>query len=303
METSPILTTQASPDTPRPLWGPVVLLLISMVSLQAGAAFAKQLLPALGAAGTATLRLFFASTMLCLVCRPWRVRLGWRPLGTIALYGLTIAGMNTFIYLSLLSIPLGIAVALEFLGPLSVAVLASRQKRDFVWVGLAAVGVALLIPRADAATALRWQGIVYALIAAAFWATYIVVGQRAGTAAPSGAVASIGMVAGALAIAPLGIATSGAALLDSRFWPAALGIALLSSAVPYYLEIVALAAMPARTFGTLMSMEPAVAAISGLVILQEHLTTAQWTAVLLIMLASFGAVAYSRTPPAPELAV
>lgn len=295
--------TPTSSAPSRSLWFSVLLLLISMVSLQAGAAFAKNLLPSLGAAGTATLRLSFACVMLCLVCRPWRASLPLRSLGVIALYGLTIAGMNLFIYLSLFHIPLGVTVALEFLGPLAVAVLASRQRLDFLWVGLAAAGVLILIPRSDATAAMQWQGIVYALIAAVCWGLYIVIGQKAGALAPSGTVASIGMMTGAVAVAPLGITTAGAALVDTQFWPAALGIALLSSALPYSLEIVALSTMPARTFGILMSMEPAVAAMSGLVILHEHLTGAQWVAVMLIMLASFGAVAFSRTVPAPELVV
>jgi len=279
-------------------WSPLILLLVSMVSLQSGAAYAKQLLPSLGVAGTATLRLCFASIMLCVVCRPWRERPSRPALQVIAVYGLTIATMNVLIYSALLYIPLGIAVALEFLGPLAVAVLGSRKTLDFLWVGLAAAGVVILLPKTDSGSALPWQGILYALGAAVCWALYIIFGQRAGATAPSGTVASIGLLAGALAVAPVGIATAGSTLFDMQFWPSALVIALLSSALPYYLEMIALKAMPARTFGVLMSMEPAVASLSGMVILHEFLTGTQWLAVTCVMLASFGAVAFSRPPKA-----
>lgn len=283
-------------------WGPVILLVVSMVSLQSGAAFAKQLLPSLGVAGTVTLRLCLASLMLCLVCRPWRRLPTRESLRVIVLYGLTIGTMNVLIYSALLYIPLGIAVALEFLGPLAVAVLSSRKKLDFVWVGLAAVGVLILLPKTDTSSALPWQGIVYALGAAVCWGSYILLGQKAGSMASGGTVASLGMLAGALAIAPVGIAAAGPALYDLQFLPSALMIALLSSALPYYLEMIALKAMPARTFGVLMSMEPAVASISGMLILHEYLTTTQWFAVVCVMLASFGAVAFSRLSQAtPEL--
>lgn len=285
----------------RNKWVPVILLLVSMVSLQSGAAFAKQLLLSLGVAGTVTLRLCLASIMLCAVCRPWRDRLRLRSILVIALYGITIGTMNVLIYSALQYIPLGIAVALEFLGPLAVAVLGSRKKLDFLWVGMAATGVLILLPKSDPASALPWQGIAYALGAAICWALYIILGKKAAALAPSGAVASIGMLAGALAIAPVGAVAAGPALFDLQFLPYGLLIALMSSALPYYLEMIALKAMPARTFGVLMSLEPAVASLSGMIILHEYLSGTQWLAVACVMLASFGAVAISSPPQAiPE---
>ncbi|WP_010582439.1 EamA family transporter [Schlesneria paludicola] len=288
----------------RTIWFPVALLMSAMISLQAGAAIAKQLLPSLGAAGTATLRLCFASLILCLVCRPWRERLSRRSLTVIGLYGLTLGSMNLFFCSALLSLPLGIAVALEFMGPLAVAVCSSRRKLDFLWITLAIAGVIILLPKADTGTALPWQGILYALCAAACWALYIVIGQKAGATAGSGTVASIGMLAAALAITPLGVMTTGSTLMNTQYWPTALAVAVLSSAVPYSLEMIALKAMPVRTFGILMSMEPAVASLSGMILLHEYLNGTQWLAVTCVMLASFGAVAFSNPSKAiPEAGV
>lgn len=292
------------PNNPRSVWIPVALLMLAIISIQTGAAFAKRLLPLLGAPGMTTLRLCFATIVLGLVCRPWRIRLSAQSLRVIALYGLTIGCMNLLIYLALTHIPLGVAVALEFLGPLTVAVLSSRKKLDFLWIGLAAVGVVILLPKSESHSGLAWHGIVYALGAGLCWALYIICGQRAGAVASSGAVTSIGMLVATLAIAPAGIANSGMMLLDTQFWPMALSIALLSSCVPYYLEMVALKSLPTKTFGILMSLEPAVAALSGLVILHEYLTATQCLAVISIMLASLGAVASARPAKAtPELNV
>ena len=289
-------STQNAQQTP---WASVFLLLISMVSLQAGAAVAKQLLPLLGAAGTATLRLIFASLILIVVCRPWRNAVNKRSLSIIALYGVTLGSMNFFFCLALMTIPLGVAVALEFTGPLVIAIAASRRKLDFLWIGMAVVGIAILLPQADANSQLPWSGILFALCAAICWALYIVIGKQAAAVASGGTVTSIGMLSAALTITPIGAFTAGNDLFNTHLWPTALVIALLSSAIPYYLEMVALKTMPARTFGTLMSMEPAVAAISGIIILKEYLTGTQWMAVACIMVASFGSVISSRHPIAP----
>ncbi len=294
--------TQTSVETVRSLWLSVLLLLVSMISLQAGAAIAKQLLPLLGAVGTVTLRLCFASLILCVVCRPWREPLSRHSFLVIALYGLILGSMNFFFFLSLQYIPLGIAVALEFMGPLAVAVFASRKKLDFLWVGLAVAGIFILLPRTESGSALPWQGIFFALCAATCWALYIIVGKKAATKASSSTVASIGMLVAALTVAPWGMAISGQGLLETSLWPIALLMALLSSAVPYTLEMVALKAIPARTFGILMSMEPAIASLSGMLILHEYLTGTQWLAVLCIMLASLGAVTFAMPPKVtPEL--
>lgn len=283
-------------------WNPVIVLLVAMISIQCGAAFAKQLLLQLGVLGTVTLRLGLASIILCVVCRPWRNFPDRKAVQWIGLYGLTIAAMNSMIYAALLYIPLGIAVALEFLGPLTVAILGSRKKLDFLWVVLAGAGVFILLPHADSGNELPWLGVLYAMGAGVAWALYIVIGQRAGTTAPSSMVTTIGILSGTLVVAPMGIASSGMELLNPKYLPLALAIAILSSALPYYLEMIALKAMPSRTFGILTSLEPALASLSGMVILNEFLTGVQWIAVIFIIFASFGAVASAKRPvPTPEL--
>jgi inner membrane transporter RhtA len=278
----------------RDLLLPIAVLIAAMLSIQVGAAIAKQLLGDLGAYGTATLRLCFAAFILCIVCRPWRIRLEKVSLLPLLLYGLSMGCMNVLIYLALMRIPLGIAVALEFMGPLAVAIWASRRPIDFIWIALATLGVLALLPTTDSQAALPWQGIAYALAAGVCWALYIIFGQKAGAFAPSGIVTSIGMTVAALAVTPIGIAHAGSELLNQSFWPTALMIACLSSALPYWLEMMALKRLPAKTFGVLMSVEPAIAALSGLIILDERLTIMQWGAVASVMLASAGAVLGAR---------
>ncbi len=285
-------------------WSPVIVLLVAMISIQSGAAFAKQLLLTLGVPGTVTLRLSLAAIILCLICQPWKRFPSREAVQWIGLYGLTIAAMNTMIYAAFLYIPLGIAVALEFLGPLAVAILGSRKKLDFLWVFLAGLGVLLLLPKADMGNQLPWQGVLYALGAGVAWALYIVIGQRAGATAPSSMVTTIGILSGALAVTPIGLANTGLELFRPQYLPIGLAIAVMSSALPYYLEMVALKAMPTKTFGVLTSLEPALASLSGMIILHEFLSVIQWLAVICIILASFGAVATSRQPAAtPELGV
>ena len=208
----------------------------------------------------------------------------------IGLYGFTIASMGVLIYQAILTIPLGVAVALEFLGPLTVAVLTSRRPLDFLWIILATAGVVILLPIENVRDAPKWTGVLCALGAALSWGLYIIVGQKAGAMAASGAATSLGMTVAAFAVAPVGIATAGSSLLNFTFWPTAILVALMSSALPYYLEMKALQSMPAKTFGILMSMEPAVASISGLVILGEYLPLLESLAIVLIILASLGAV-------------
>jgi inner membrane transporter RhtA len=272
---------------------PVLLLIAAMLSIQTGAAYAKQLLPALGASGTASLRLCFAAAVLCMVCRPWKTSISRRALSMIVVYGLAMGAMNLLIYLALARIPLGIAVALEFLGPLGVAVFASKRKLDILWVLLALFGVALLLPHIDSQASLPLDGIVYALAAGGCWALYIIYGQKAGALAPSGLITTIGMLTAACAIAPVGIFQQGAMLLETSLWPLAFAIAILSSAVPYYLEMQALKALPAHSFGVMMSMEPAIAALSGMAILGEQLSITQWCALFMVMLASAGCMRYA----------
>ncbi|OZI45744.1 threonine/homoserine exporter RhtA [Bordetella genomosp. 5] len=277
----------SAPDRPASPVVPVLLLLIAMASLQGGASLAKSLFPAVGAQGTAALRLLFSALILLPILQPWRLRLpaeGWR---IVALYGLTLGGMNLMFYMSISTIPLGIAVALEFTGPLAVAVFTSRRLLDFAWIGLAAIGLVVLIPHGDDLAALDPVGVAYALGAGVCWALYIVFGQRAGLRYGPRTVALAAAFA-ALAVLPFGIASAGSALFSAQLLPAAVAVAVLSSALPYALEVVVLTRLPARTFGTLLSLEPVFGAISGLLFLGEALSLTQWGAVAAIVTASAG---------------
>lgn len=267
---------------------PVGLLIIAMTSIQSGATLAKSMFPVVGAQGTTTLRLIFASIIMLILLRPWRAKLTAQSLRTVIVYGAALGGMNLLFYMSLQTVPLGIAVALEFTGPLAVAIYASRRAIDFLWVGLAITGLLLLIPLGANSMALDLAGVCYALGAGICWALYILFGQKAG--ADNGVqTAALGVMIAALLVAPVGIAHAGAALLTPALIPIAFAVALLSTALPYTLEMVALTRLPARTFGTLMSIEPAIGALSGLVFLHEMLSPVQWLAIGCIILASVGA--------------
>ncbi|UZM16362.1 threonine/homoserine exporter RhtA [Pseudomonas kielensis] len=267
---------------------PVGLLLIAMASIQSGASLAKSMFPVVGAQGTTTLRLIFASVIMILLLRPWKAKLTARSLQTVAVYGVALGGMNLLFYMSLQTVPLGIAVALEFTGPLAVAIYASRKAIDFLWIGLAIVGLLLLIPTDAGSASIDLMGAGYALAAGVCWALYILFGQKAG--ADNGVqTAALGVMIAAIFVTPFGVAHAGATLLTPSLIPVALGVAVLSTALPYTLEMIALTRMPARTFGTLMSVEPAIAAMSGLLFLNEYLSLAQWMAISCIILASVGA--------------
>jgi inner membrane transporter RhtA len=279
---------------------PVGVLIVAMVSVQTGAALVKGLFPVVGAAGATALRLMLASLMLVAVWRPWRMRSTARQARSLLIYGFAMGWMNLFFYSSLRRIPLGIAVALEFTGPLAVAIATSHRAADYLWIALAALGLVALLPLGHDAEPLSLVGIAFALAAGLCWALYIVFGQKAG-AAHGGAAAALGTVVGALIIAPVGVAHVGAALFAPAILPAACGVALLSSALPYSLEMFALTRLPTRTFGVLMSAEPALGALSGLVFLHESLTATQWAAIASIMVASGGSAATSRPAPSAPI--
>ncbi|MDH0647701.1 threonine/homoserine exporter RhtA [Pseudomonas sp. GD03858] len=281
---------------------PIGLLLIAMASIQSGASLAKSMFPVVGAQGTTALRLIFASIIMLLLLRPWRARLDASTLRSVIIYGMALGGMNFLFYMSLRSVPLGIAVALEFTGPLAVALWASRRALDFVWIALAVIGLLLLIPVGQTGSELDPVGAAYALGAGVCWALYILYGQKAG--AENGIqTAALGVVIAAIFVAPIGIAHAGSALLTPALLPVALGVAILSTALPYSLEMVALTRMPARTFGTLMSIEPAFGALSGLLFLGERLTAWQWLAIFAIITASVGATLSMKRETPPPVAV
>jgi inner membrane transporter RhtA len=277
----------------------VLFLVVAMASIQVGASIAKGLFPIMGAEGVSALRLGFAALILVAIFRPWRTRLSRNALGSLVAYGLALGAMNLCFYLAIRTIPLGIAVALEFTGPLAIAVLMSRKPVDFLWAGLAVLGLLMLIPADPLKGPLDPTGVVLALAAGACWAAYILFGQRAG-AEHGMQTTALGMVIAAVVVAPLAAVRSGEALLAVEAWPLflALMVAVLSSALPYSLEMFALTKLPAHTFGALMSVEPAMAALTGYLVLSETLTAWQWLAVLSVIIASAGAaVTAARARP------
>jgi len=270
-------------------------MMIAMVSMPSGAALAKSLFPMVGAQGTAALRLLFSALMLLAYFRPWRVRLtpsGWC---VVLAYGLSLGMMNLLFYMSLRTIPLGIAVALEFTGPLTVALLSSRRFADFCWIILAAVGILLLIPRGAEVHTLDPTGMLLALGAGLCWALYIVFGRRAGLHHGTQTVALASTVA-TVVVLPFGFAQAGTGLFALEVLPWALGVAVLSSALPYALEITVLSRIPVRVFGTLLSLEPVFAAFSGMLFLRETLSLTQWAAIVAIVAASIGITVGNRQP-------
>ncbi len=262
----------------------------AMLCFQLGATLAKSLFPLVGAGGTAALRLALAAVILLAVWRPWHIRFTAAQLRTLIVYGVAMGWMNYCFYLALSYIPLGITMALEFTGPLGVALFASRRPMDFLWIMLAALGLVTLLPLGLGGQPLSAIGVLYALGAGACWALYILFGRRAG-AAHGGQITSLGTAIGALMIVPLGVAHSGAALLAPAILPLALGVAVLSSALPYSLEMYAMPRIPTRIFGVLMSLNPALGAVAGLILLDETLTLVQWTAIASIVAASAGSAA------------
>lgn len=270
-----------------PIAAPLAALLVAMLCFLLGATLAKSLFPIVGAGGAAALRLGIAAVILLLVWRPWHIRLTKPQLRTVLVYGVALGWMNYLFYLALSYIPLGITMALEFTGPLGVALFASRRPLDFLWVVLAALGLAALLPLGLGGQPLSALGVAYALGAGLCWALYIIFGRRAG-AAHGGQVTSLGMLIGAVMIVPVGYSHSGTALFAPAILPAALAVAVLSSALPYTLEMYAMPRVPTRTFGVLMSLNPALGALAGLVFLHETLSLVQWGAIVSIVAASAG---------------
>ncbi len=276
---------------------PIAVLIVSMASIQTGASLAKSLFPLIGAPGVTAMRLLMGAMILLAILRPWRTSLRGKPLKPLFFYGVTLGGMNLMFYMAVETVPLGIAVALEFTGPLAVALFYSRKPIDFLWIALAVVGLVMLLPISDVSQGIDPKGAVLALAAGVCWGLYIIFGQRAGNDLGAQG-AALGISIAALCVVPIGVAHAGSALLDISLYPALLGVAVLSSALPYTLEMIALTRLPARTFGTLMSIEPAFGALSGLVFLGEQLTTLQWLAIGAIIAASVGTTLSSRPQPA-----
>jgi inner membrane transporter RhtA len=274
---------------------PTGLVIGAVGSVQFGAALAKSLFDEIGAGGTVFLRVASAAILLALIWRPRVTGHDRRDLWLACLFGLSLAGMNGAFYAALDRIPLGIAVTFEFVGPLGVAVFGSRRPLDLLWVVLAAAGILLLSDFGNAS--LDGLGVALALLAGACWAAYILLNARVGQAFPGGGGLSLAMIVAAVPLAPIGIADGGAELVVP--WVLALGVAvgILSSAIPYTLELEALRRLPAGVFGVLLSLEPAMAALAGFVVLGEDLAARELVAILLVVCASAGAARGPTRPP------
>jgi inner membrane transporter RhtA len=266
-----------------------------MASLCVGTSFAKSLFPILGAQGVTAYRILTGAIILLAVWRPWRMPLSGRAARVIALYGISLAALNLLFYMSLRTLPLGIAIALEFIGPLTLAVLHSRRAVDYLWIAFAVAGLLLLVPTGQSISQLDPAGVAYALAAAVFWAMYITVGKRAGSL-HGGQATSLGLAVAAMIALPFGVAHAGTALLDPALILGGMAVGVLSSAIPYTLEIYALRHLPKKTFGVLLSMEPAMGALAGVVILHEQLAGRQWLAIAAIIFASVGCALTAKRP-------
>jgi len=270
-----------------PIVLPIAVLLIAMLSLQGGASLAKSLFPTVGATGITALRLGFGTLILCVIFKPWRLRFSREQRLPLLMYGLALGAMNFMFYLAIRTVPLGVAVGLEFTGPLALALFGSRRLLDFIWIGLAVMGLWFLLPFGSEMAAIDPLGAALAIGAGACWAVYILAGQRAG-AEHGPATVAVGSLIASVIFVPLGLTFAESGIWQWAVMPIALLVALLSSAIPYSLEMIALTRLPARIFGTLMSLEPAMAAFSGMLFLGETLTAMQWLALLAIIIASAG---------------
>lgn len=289
------------PGLPRKssVWMPVAVILIAMMSIQSGASLAKSLFSLVGAPGVTALRIALGTLILVVVFKPWRLRFKKEQRLPLLFYGLALGGMNYMFYLSIQTIPLGIAVALEFTGPLAVALFSSRRPVDFIWVVLAVLGLWFLLPLGQSVSQIDLTGAALALGAGACWAVYILTGQRAGEEHGPATVA-LGSLIAAVIFVPIGMAQATDSIWQWSILPVGLAVAILSTALPYSLEMIALTRLPTRIFGTLMSMEPALAAISGMIFLGETLTLVQTLALCSIIAASMGSTLTMRPEPKVE---
>lgn len=273
----------------RPHLLPYAALMAAIIVICVGTSFAKSLFPMVGAQGTTAYRVGFSALILLLVWRPWRHPISRADLGKVAAYGAVMGLMNLCFYMSLRTVPLGLAIAIEFMGPLLVAVADSRKLLHFAWIGLAALGLGLLLPLDPGAAALDPVGVGFACVAAVMWALYIILGKRTGHLHAGRSVA-LGMTTAALIVVPIGVVSAGVDLFHPKIVLLGLVVAVLSSAIPYSLEMIALRGIPKRSFGVVVSAEPAVGALAGLLILGEHLALPQWLAIAAIVTASIGAI-------------
>ena len=282
-------------------WLAILYMLLSMMAYQMSASFAKQLIATLDPLTVTVLRLSFASILIALMFRSWRIisqlkQLKWRDL---LFYTAALGSMNILFYMSLGKLPQGIAVGLEFIGPLGLALISIQRRRDYIWVGFAILGIALMIPWHDAThQSFSYIGAACALAAGLCWALYIYFGQRVVQQKIGMHALTIAITLSALTLLPFGVWHNAPALFDTQYWGKALLIAILATAIPYALDLMALKQLSKLSYGTLSSLSPALAALAGLVILHEQISLLQWVALLCIIVASIG-VTFRRKSPTP----
>lgn len=281
-------------DDSSPVLLAPMLVVGSMISMTLGASMAKGLMAQFGPAGTTFLRLAFSTLLLLVVWRPWRARLSLRQLKGLALYGVVLGIMNLTFYEAILRLPIGIAIAVEFMGPLTVAFVYSRSKLDVLWAVLALVGVVLILPLTQAQAKIDLVGLAYALAAGAAWAAYIVIGGKVSADSHSGMATAMGVSIAFLVTAPLGAAAAWQADWDLHLAALCVGMAVLATTIPYSLEMVALKKLSSKTFGILLSLEPALGALAAFVVLREQITWVQGVAIACVVAASLGSTMTSR---------
>jgi len=270
----------------------VTAAILSMICVQGGASFAKQLFPAIGPIATTTLRIGLSAIILYCINRPKFLSFNKKQWFYCAIYGVGIAVMNLIFYMAIERIPLGLGVTIEFVGPLFLAFALSRQWLDVLWASLACIGILLIVP---------WQsngidllGLFYALLAGAFWAVYIIMGSKVSKVMEGRQAVTTGMIIATAFILPFALWDGAIMNLDLNLFGKGLLVAILSSALPFSLDMVALGKLPTKTFSILTSLQPAFGAFSGLLFLREYLTLSQWLSVACVVLASIGSTVFSK---------
>jgi inner membrane transporter RhtA len=291
-------TATVSPQGRFARVAPFAALLVTIVSVQFGAAFSKQLFPVIGVERATFVRLGLGAVLLAPILRPWNMRVPRQQWPLLLLYSAALGAMNLCFYLAVQRIPLGIAVALEFIGPLGLAISMSHRRMDLLWVALAIFGLALLLPVAQVfhrgARPLDGVGVMFALLAAGCWAAYSLLARRIGNSQGTGIIA-LGMAIAALLVLPAAALQGGAISITPHLAVAAVVMALFSSALPFSLEMIALTGMPIRVYGTFTSLEPALGTLMGLIVLSELPTTGQLIGIAAIVAASLGTALYTTS--------
>jgi inner membrane transporter RhtA len=275
-------------ETATTLIGPIAPLVLSMISLCVGTSYAKTLFGVAGPAGMTALRIGLSALLLIVVQRPWRWRIDAGQARAVIGYGIVLACMNLSFYAALATLPLGVAIAIEFLGPLGVAVAYSRSRFDLMWVVLAAGGIVALVLPGASGHPIDPVGVGFALLAAIFWALYIIVGKRATARVPERQIVCLGLCAASLIAVPAGIAQAGAALLEPHVLLVGFVVAIFCSALPYSLEMYAIKRLPNQVFGIVVSLEPAIGAAAAFAILGERLGGLQWVGMACVVAATIG---------------